>query len=474
MPFRRTVSAAVAGLVLAARGLVAQDPTAAPASALPPIRPLGKVTAASVDRLSAVSQVRALPDGRVLVNDNLGRKIALFDPALRSFTVVADTTSATANAYSSRAAGLIAYRGDSTLFVDPSSLSILVIDGKGQVARVMSVPRAQEAGALIGGPNGTPGFDAQGRLVYRGSPTIRLAGAGRGASAQSPGAPPAIPTAEFPDSVAVIRIDLASRKLDTAGFVKVAKQNISLGQSVDGRMSMSIILDPMPIVDDWAVTSDGRVAIVRGRDYRIDWVGADGAPSGSSKIPFAWRHLDDSAKVAFVDSARVAMERLREQAQRSQLNGGADITAFAGASGLGGLMDSFGGGGGAAVAAMAMGAQAGGLGGSRNSGGGGAGRGASGFQIPPVEFVSPTALPDYAPPFNAGSVRGDADGNVWIRTTNVYTGGSVYDVVNAKGQLTDRVLLPPGRVIAGFARSGIVYMGVRDGEGVRLEQATIR
>ena len=38
----------------------------------------------------------------------------------------------------------------------------------------------------------------------------------------------------------------------------------------------------------------------------------------------------------------------------------------------------------------------------------------------------------------------------------------------------DRVLLPPGRVIAGFGK-GVVYMGVRDGTaGVRLEVAPIR
>ena len=88
----------------------------------------------------------------------------------------AETTSATANAYSSRAGGLIAYKGDSTLFVDPTSLSMLVIDGKGVVARVMSVPRPNDAQSLIGGPNGTPAFDGQGRLVYRGPMGFRFSG----------------------------------------------------------------------------------------------------------------------------------------------------------------------------------------------------------------------------------------------------------------------------------------------------------
>jgi hypothetical protein len=95
------------------------------------------------------------------------------------------------------------------------------------------------------------------------------------------------------------------------------------------------------------------------------------------------------------------------------------------------------------------------------------------IQIPPLSFVNPSELPDYAPPFAAGAARGDLDGNVWIRTSNVYGGGSVYDIVNAKGELTDRVLLPAGRVIAGFG-PGVVYMGYRDGAGVRIEAAPIR
>ena len=69
----------------------------------PPIRPLAKAHATSVELLGAVSQVRALPDGHVLVNDNLGRKVAMYDKSLANPVVVADTTSATRYATTSRA-----------------------------------------------------------------------------------------------------------------------------------------------------------------------------------------------------------------------------------------------------------------------------------------------------------------------------------------------------------------------------------
>src|SRR4030088_3853468 len=138
----------------------------------PGLRQLGPVTAVGKDSLAAVTTVRQLPGGRVLVNDIVGRRVVMFDSSLASLTVIADTPSATANAYGVRPGGLIAYRGDSTLFIDPASLSMLLIDPTGKIARVMSAPRANDVGFLVGGPFGNPGFDPQGRLVYRAPPNF--------------------------------------------------------------------------------------------------------------------------------------------------------------------------------------------------------------------------------------------------------------------------------------------------------------
>jgi hypothetical protein len=398
-----------------------------------------------------VSAVRALPDGHLFVNDNSGRKVVLYDATLASFKVIADTTSATANAYSSRAGGLFAYKGDSTLFVDPTSLSMLVIDDAGTIARVMAVPRPRDASMLIGGTNGTPAFDAQGRLVYRAPPEFKM-------PARDANGVFAMP--EFPDSAVLVRIDLATRKLDTVGFLKIPKQNVSMGQDANGRMSVTIIMNPMPITDDWAVLSDGTVVLVRGRDYRVDFVQADGGVKSSPKVPFAWRHLDDSTKAAFIDSAKVAMEKLRSEAMARMQAGGTPLVM--------GPPDGGGAAGGMVVVTM----------GAERAAGGGAPRPAApsggatqNITLPPIQFVPPSDLPDYAPPFTAGSARGDLDGNLWVRTSNVVNGGSVYDVINGKGELIDRVQVPAGRVIAGFGKGGVVYMGVKEGTGVRLEQA---
>mgnify|MGYP001546967303 CR=1 FL=1 len=101
--------------------------------------------------------------------------------------------------------------------------------------------------------------------------------------------------------------------------------------------------------------------------------------------------------------------------------------------------------------------------------------GGTSIELPPVEFVPLSEMPDYMPAFSAGAVRADADGNLWIRTSTVFKGLHVYDVVNSGGQLIDRVQLPAGRTIAGFGKDGVVYLAVRDGAtGVRLERARIR
>jgi hypothetical protein len=83
-------------------------------------------------------------------------------------------------------------------------------------------------------------------------------------------------------------------------------------------------------------------------------------------------------------------------------------------------------------------------------------------------------LPDYWPAFVRGATRADADGNLWIRTTTTVKGQPVYDIVNRRGELVDRVQLPPFRTVAGFG-AGAIYMAVKDASGiVHLERARVK
>ena len=439
-------------LALAALAFAGLASVAGAQQALPPVRPLGPVLSTSTEALASVSQVRALAGGRVIVHDLTGRRVLLLDSTFKNVTVIADTTPATGNAYGSRLGGLIAYRGDSALFVDPQSLSMLVIDPNGKIVRTMAAPLPNEVNALIGGQNGTPGFDPQGRLVYRAQfrPTPAMMRQMSAGQFQMP---------QLPESSFVVRVDLKTRKVDTAATFRIPKINVTVNRDDNtGRVTVVNTVNPMPWTDDWALLSDGTLAVVRGQDYRVDLFAPDGKVTAAPKLPFDWQRLSDEDKAAILDSTRAATEKQRAAQMAQMQAANPDVKASADTTARGRQRPQ----GEGMTMTFTM------------EGRGGGGMGPMGITLPPAAFVSASEMPDYRPVFRQGAARGDADGNLWIRTSKMVNGGTVYDVISNKGELKDRVLLPPGRVIAGFGPGGVVYMGVVDGAITHLERARVR
>ncbi len=432
-------------------------------------RMLPAASATTTDTIMSVAAVRQLPNGNVLVNDQTRRRLSMFDKDMKFVSVIADSTTSTNNAYGVQPGGLLAYRGDSTLFVEPAGLSMLVIDPAGKIVRTMAAPRANDVRALLGGNQGWPGFDADGRLVYRAPFQITSM------RAPQPGQPfmPPIP----PDSAVLVRFDLNTRKLDSLGFFKTPKINMSITQTANGGMSMTSFNNPLPVVDDWAVMSDGTVAIVRGQDYHVDFFDASKKLTEGDKIPYEWQRMNDEDKTKFLDSAKVAIEA-QQKAMRAQMAAGGPVTF----GGPGGGPVQFGGPGGAGAAGaerMVMtirGGIDGGGGGGNLPARGAAPAGAPGnIEIPPVQMVPISDLPDYKPVFGPGSVRPDMDGRLWVRTipTKVIA-GTLYEVIDGAGKLVDRVQVPPNSTIAGFGKGGIVYLGVRDASGLKLQRISLK
>ncbi|HEY0929811.1 MAG TPA: hypothetical protein VGE27_07805 [Gemmatimonas sp.] len=437
---------------LAVSGLAFGVPRTLHAQERPAIRQLGPVQATTTESLGQVANVRALSDGRLLINDVASRRVLLVDSAMKVLSVVADSTPSTANAYGPRTGSLIAYRGDSTLFVDAASLSMLVIDPAGKIARVMSVPRSQDAMMLAAGGLGGAYYH-DGHLIYRGMPQMQMR---MGPPSGGGGGVPQLP--QQPDTMAIVRVNLQSRQLDTVGFVKIPKTNTNMSRSDDGMISVSIEVNPLPVVDEWAVTSKGDVALIRGRDYHVDWMNPAKQWRSSPKIPFDWKRLTDDDKVKLIDSVKAIRDR---QAAANPGQGQQMAQAFSSAMGGGAA-----GGGGAPQVVMRFEMRGGGAGGPTQS---------PQVAPPQINYVSPSDLPDYQPPFFATSARPDADGNIWVRTipTKPQPAGSVYDVINDKGEAVDRVLVPENRTIIGFAPGGVVFMAVRDSGAFRIERARV-
>ena len=130
-----------------------------------------------------------------------------------------------------------------------------------------------------------------------------------------------------------------------------------------------------------------------------------------------------------------------------------------------------GGGGGMEIRVMVPGGPGGGGGGGGGAGGpvmafsSSGGPGGPQTITPKIEFVPLKEIPDYYPAIRAGATKADLDGNLWILPTTsaqAKAGELVYDVINNKGELFQRVRLPVGRSIAGFGRNGVVYLMYRD------------
>jgi hypothetical protein len=384
-------------------GLPAVAPSQQPSAA--PLRSVVAASAKTPETLGTIRGIRHLPDGRVLVNDPVRRRLLLFDASMTTYTVVIDSTPGKQNSYGRGGAPFIGYLGDSSIFADMTSQSLLILDEKGKIARVTAPPKPQDVYLLS---NGSAGVDAQGRLLYRSNirPPIPT-------SAPAPGAvqPPYVP----PDSAPIVRADWDTGQVDTIAKFKVATGSRSqMLTASDGSRTYKMVVNPLSWMDDWAINSEGKIAIVRGQDYHIDWIGTDGKRSASPKMPYDWRKLTDEDKTAIVDSTR----RMNDSMVVAQ-GGGMRMMS----SGPNGTTTT----------------------------------------IIPIkyEYVPINEMPDYYPPLRFGAVQADRDGNIWILPYTSAQGkgkGLVYDVVNSKGDLVQRVELPENRSIVGFGRGGIIYM----------------
>lgn len=463
---------AVVALALSAVAANAQPPV--------PVRELAPTMVASSNYFANIFSVRPLTGGRVLVNDGIRRQLVILDEQLANPTILLDSVAVGGQGYGLRAQPLIPYLADSTLFVDGGSLSLLVIDPNGKIAHVMSAPKPNDLRNLA---ISASGVDAQGNLIYRGP--LQIAARANTAPNAAPGfAPPAV---QVPDSAPLLRANFDTRVVDTVSKLKVQSGNRpNIGMDPNGKVALKLIINPINTVDDWAVLSDGTIALIRGHDYHVDVVTPDGKTFAAPKLPFDWKRLSDADKQALIDSAKALQEKTVADAKANAATPAAAAAAAQDAM-FASLMSSFGGGGGGngAPPGAGMGGIAfGGMGGGRgmDAGGGGGGGG-----MPPamaamigtitVDYVPLKEIADYYPAIRPGAAKADLDGNVWVLpTTSAQSkaGELVYDVISNRGELRYRVRLPSGRLIAGFGHRGVVYLMHRDGaRGWLLERATV-
>jgi hypothetical protein len=285
-------------------------------------------------------------------------------------------------------------------------MGFLVVHSDGAVRNVVAAPRPQDVQSIIA--FGTPALDPSGRLYYRGALAARPTN-GIGFDPQ---------TAKPQDSLPVIRGDFSARRLDTIGMVGVTSPKREVVVSTSGTRTTSATVNPVAVHDDWAVLADGSLALVRARDYHIDWVRADGSRMSSPKMPFDWRRITDEEKRALVDSTSKAMQAILDHLPASTLSS----------------------------------------------------------PRPTFKVVGENEISDYFPAIRPGTLKADLSGNLWVPPSSsraAKPGTLMYDVINSLGQIIRRVQFPAGYVLVGFGRRETLYMARRDSAGVHLVRARV-
>jgi hypothetical protein len=389
-----------------------------------PIRTLAPVAAKTSITFVRVDGVRQLPHGKLLVNDARARRVFVFDSTLRAYDVVLDSVPGAANSYPRASPGLIPYLADSTLVFDLDTRTLTLIEPGGTLGRTVAAPNPATAVNLINSETGRANVDQLGRLVYRGSgPTPRM---------QMPGGPP-VPPATGPDSVPILRADFNTRAVDTLAWMRIVLGGSPLIFSTDSRTAKTTarsVRNPVQQpFDDMVVLANGSIAIVRAQDYHIDWIFPDDSRRSTARMPYDWRRLTDLEKQAKIDSAKRITDSVNAAAPRR-----GPLLTWPSSTGK---LDTI---------------------------------------VPTIEFVSVKDVPDYVPAFRVGAVKADADGNLWIlpTTSSHAKGGLLYDVINQKGEIFERVQLPADCDVAGFGRGGVVYLTLRDGQRYYIEKTYIQ
>jgi hypothetical protein len=162
--------------------------------------------------------------------------------------------------------------------------------------------------------------------------------------------------------------------------------------------------------------------VVRAGNYNVDWIARDGTRTSSVPVKWPWVRLDDDRKAAIIDSLTRASAR-------------SDSTAMNNAR-------------------------------VNNPGA---------RMIRQTVLPTPAELPDYLPAIVPQAARPDRRGRLWVRE---YTPSStspeqerlIYDVIDRKGNIVDRIQLPAGRAISGFGPDGAVFMTAKMGAGVVVER----
>jgi hypothetical protein len=200
----------------------------------------------SAPRFSRVTSVRELSDGRVLVSDAGQMKVFVLPRDLRSADQVGRLGEGV-GAY--RSADLLAEWGDTTLVFDIYGEGFVHIDPS------LAIGRTQPIRKFGSTPNPivpeVRGLDRSGMIYFTGQRANRGSNATR-------------------DSVPLLRRAIDAERADTLTWIRIPVSGLRRAKGADSLIRSNP--DPFEWRDVFAIDRSGRVAVVRGDDYRVEFI----------------------------------------------------------------------------------------------------------------------------------------------------------------------------------------------------------
>jgi hypothetical protein len=335
--------------------------------------------------LTTISGVRELPNGHLLVSD--ARRAAVYDVDPGTGAVTELGAAGGDERQYAQPGGFYAAAGDTTLLLDRGLAKVLVIDPAGRIVGARSI---KQSGITSSSDDDVDHQRVDARALAYFTTWTRFR---RGAAKPS-----------VIDSIALLRFDAARQRAETVTALRQpevrivqATENMELSQEVLGTPA-----------DEWGVAPDGRVAVVRGNPYHVEWYSRDGRATRGPAYAIA--------PIAF---AQAEKDSIAAAARR----------------------------GGGASAAMTSGP-------------------AVNAADKKLYFADTKAA------FARNDVIVAPSGEVWVRRSQAYgTSGTTYDVFDGEGRRIDRVLLAGHVRVIGFGK-GRAYAVDRDGGRVALVKFT--
>jgi hypothetical protein len=352
---------------------------------LPPVREINLRIAQSADSFGlVVAAVQS--NGAVTVVDHRRRRIIRMDPTLAESVNLFDAAMPAPLTYPTVPPVLFLGQGDTVYMTDLPNRGVRVIAPSGEVRRL----RFEDGEMLSRITSSAAGaqFGTRGDMFYAATLVRRR---------------PGDFSAEPRDSLYLVHVNFAARRTDTLGFLATKRQVVYVpGDSVvGGSRQQTAYFEPFWVGDAIAMNSRGELAVIRVKDFHVDWLLADGTWKRSPPVQWAWKRYTDAEKKEIFDERTAFYESGNVLALQRE-----------------------------------------------------------GTPRPRVLMRS-AAIPDTEPPFAPMSAIADQNGLIWLeltpRRSPIPTGKVTYGAIDSSGQIVDRISLPADRRIIGFSKTGYVY-----------------